>query len=82
MSFLVTDGSRPETMAFLSAFFFFGAWCAGHPREIAGIIGTPWVLAVAGACAVGVGVLNVAGGEVLYQGEFAWGVVGALVVVC
>ncbi len=81
-SFMFTDGSRPETMAFLLAFFFFGAWSARHLREIAGIVGNRWVLAVAGACAVTVGVLNVAGLEVLYQGEFAWGVAGALVVVC
>jgi uncharacterized membrane protein YcfT len=82
VSFLLTDNSRPETMAFLSAFFFIGAWCARHPREIAGITGKPWVLAVAGASAVTVGALNLAGWEVLYQGEFAWGVAGALMVVC
>ncbi|MHA7262853.1 acyltransferase family protein [Arthrobacter sp. TMN-37] len=82
VSFVFTDGSRPETMAFLSAFFFFGAWCAQHLQEIAGFIGKSWVLAVAGACAVAVGVLNVAGWEVLYQGEFTWGVAGALVIVC
>ncbi|MBJ2121665.1 acyltransferase [Arthrobacter sp. MSA 4-2] len=81
MSFMLTDNGRPEAMAFLSAFFFFGAWCAKHPREIAEFIGKPWVLAVAGACAVTVGVLSVAGWEVLYQGEFAWGVAGALVIV-
>ncbi|WP_159616232.1 acyltransferase family protein [Arthrobacter zhaoguopingii] len=82
ISFMLSDGSRPETMAFLLAFFFYGAWSARHPREIAGIIGKPWVLAGGGACAVTVGVLNVAGWEVLYQGEFAWGVAGALVIVC
>jgi surface polysaccharide O-acyltransferase-like enzyme len=81
-SFLFTDDSRLETMAFLSAFFFFGAWYAQHSRELTEITGKRWVLAVAGACAVAVGVLNVAGWEVLYQGEFAWGVAGALVVVC
>ncbi|WP_165968676.1 acyltransferase family protein [Arthrobacter crusticola] len=81
VSFLLTDGSRPEAMAFLSALFFLGAWCARYPREIAGITGKPWVLTAAGACAVTVGAMNVAGWEVLYQVEFAWGVAGALVIV-
>ncbi|WP_294566138.1 acyltransferase [uncultured Arthrobacter sp.] len=82
VSFLLTDSSRPEAMAFLSAFFFLGAWYAQHPQGITGITGKPWVLAVAGVSAVTIGGMNVAGWQVLYQGEFAWGVVGALVVVC
>ena len=82
LSFLLPDGGRPETLAFLAAFFFFGAWCAGHAQLVERFIGRPWVLALAAASAVTVGVLNVAGREVLYRGEFAWGVVGALGVVC
>jgi uncharacterized membrane protein YcfT len=82
LSFLLPDGGRPGTLAFLAAFFFFGAWCARHALFVERFIGRPWVLALAAASAVSVGVLNVAGREVLYRGEFAWGVVGALGVVC
>lgn len=81
-SFVLPDGSRPETMAFLAAFFFFGAWCAHHAREVERIIGRPWALALAAAAAIILGVLNVTGHNVLYQGEYAWGVMGALGVTC
>ncbi len=82
LSLVLPDASRPETLAFLAAFFFFGAWCARHARLVERTIGRPWVLALAAASAVTVGVLNVAGRDVLYRGEFVWGVVGALGVVC
>lgn len=80
--FMLPDGSRPETMAFLAAFFFFGAWCAQHARQIERTIERPWVLALALVSAVTVGVLNVAGRDVLYRPEFVWGAVGALGVLC
>ncbi|TYD00088.1 acyltransferase [Arthrobacter echini] len=82
VSLVLPDGGRPEIMAFLAAFFFFGAWCARHARQVTRIIERPWVLVMAGASAVTVGVLNLTGRDVLYHGEFAWGVVGALGVVC
>lgn len=82
LSFVLPDDGRPGTLAFLAAFFFFGAWCARHARLVERAIGRPWVLALAAASAVTVGVLNVAGRDVLYRGEFVWGVVGALGVVC
>lgn len=82
VSLLLPDASRPETMAFLAAFFFFGAWCAQHAGWVERVIGKWWVLALAAAAAVTVGVLSVAGREVLYRGEFAWGAVGALGVLC
>jgi uncharacterized membrane protein YcfT len=82
LSFVLPDAGRPGTLAFLAAFFFFGAWCARHARLVERTIGRPWVLALAAASAVTVGVLNVAGRDVLYRGEFVWGVVGALGVVC
>ncbi len=82
LTFVLPDAGRPETLAFLAAFFFFGAWCARHARLVERTIGRPWVLALAAASAVTVGVLNVAGRDVLYRGEFVWGVVGALGVVC
>ncbi|WP_434993458.1 acyltransferase family protein [Arthrobacter sp. Ld5] len=81
-SLVLPDGGRFETMAFLAAFFFFGAWCALHAGTVERDIGRPWVLALAAVSAVTVGALNVTGRDVLYQGEFAWGVVGALGVVC
>ena len=81
-SVVLPEGGRLATMTFLAAFFFFGAWCAQHAGMIERAIGRPWVLALAGASAVTVGVLASAGRDVLYQGEFAWGVVGALGVVC
>ncbi len=79
---VLPDAGRPGTMAFLAAFFFFGAWCARHAGLVERAIGKPWVLALAAASAVTVGVLNVAGRDVLYRGEFVWGAVGALGVVC
>ncbi|MHA7208822.1 acyltransferase family protein [Arthrobacter sp. MDT1-65] len=79
---VLPDAGRPGTMAFLAAFFFFGAWCARSAGTVERAIGRPWVLALAAAAAVTVGVLNVAGRDVLYRGEFVWGVVGALGVVC
>ncbi|THJ66497.1 acyltransferase [Arthrobacter echini] len=82
VSFVLPDGSRPEIMVFLAAFFFFGAWCARHARQVTRIIERPWVLIMAAVSAITVGVLNLAGRDVLYHGEFAWGVVGALGVVC
>jgi uncharacterized membrane protein YcfT len=82
VSLLLPDGSRPETMAFLSAFFFLGAWCARHPELIERSVMRPWVLVAAAGSAVAVGVLNVLGHEVLYRAEYAWGVVGGLAVVC
>jgi uncharacterized membrane protein YcfT len=82
VSFLLPDASRPETMAFLAAFFFFGAWCAQHAGWVERAISRWWALALAAAAAVTVGVLNVAGRDVLYRGEFVWGVVGALGVLC
>lgn len=81
-SFVMPDGGRLETMTFLAAFFFFGAWCAQHAPMVERAIGRPWVLALGAASAITVGVLNLAGRDVLYRGEFAWGVVGALGVVC
>ncbi|MHA7240000.1 acyltransferase family protein [Arthrobacter sp. TMS1-12-1] len=81
-SVVMPDGGRPGTMAFLGAFFFFGAWCAQHARMVERAVGRPWVLVLAAASALTVGVLNAAGRDVLYRGEFAWGVVGALGVVC
>ena len=82
VSFLLPDAGRPETMAFLAAFFFFGAWCAQHAGWVERAISKWWVLALAAAAAVTVGVLSVAGRDVLYRGEFVWGVVGALGVLC
>ncbi|MDQ0735880.1 acyltransferase family protein [Arthrobacter agilis] len=82
LSFVLPHASRPGTMAFLAGFFFFGAWCARSAPLVQRTIGRPWVLAMAAASAVTVGVLNVAGRDVLYRGEFVWGVVGALGVVC
>lgn len=82
VSFLLPDGGRAETMAFLAAFFFFGAWCAQHAGAVERAISRPWVLALAAASAVTVGVLSAAGRDVLYRGEFVWGVVGALGVLC
>ncbi|MHA7143472.1 acyltransferase family protein [Arthrobacter sp. TmT3-37] len=82
VSFVLPHGSRPETMAFLAAFFFLGAWCARHAPLLVRITSRPWLLAPALAAAVTVGVLNVMGRDVLYRGEFAWGVAGALGVVC
>lgn len=82
VSLLLPDGSRPETMAFLSAFFFFGAWCAQHPGRVERAILRPWVLVVATGSAVAVGLLNVFDHEVLYRAEYVWGVVGGLAVVC
>lgn len=82
LSLLLPEGSRPETMAFLSAFFFCGAWCARHAQRVERAIVRPWVLVVAAGAAVAVGVLNVLGHEVLYRAEYAWGVVGGLAVLC
>ncbi|WP_247826978.1 acyltransferase family protein [Arthrobacter antioxidans] len=81
-SVVMPDGGRLETMTFLAAFFFFGAWCARHAGMVERAIGRPWVLALAAAAAITVGILNLDGRDVLYRAEFAWGVVGALGVVC
>ncbi|MHA7283517.1 acyltransferase family protein [Arthrobacter sp. TMS2-4] len=81
-SLVLPDGGRPATMTFLAAFFFFGAWCAQHAGMVERAIGKLWVLALAAASAITVGVLNVEGRDVLYRSEFAWGVLGALGVVC
>ncbi|WP_326963797.1 acyltransferase [Arthrobacter sp. PL16] len=82
VSLVLPDASRSETMVFLAGFFFFGAWCTQHVRLVERTISKPWVLVLAAAAAVTVGVLNAAGRDVLYRGEYAWGVVGALGVVC
>jgi hypothetical protein len=82
VSLLLPDASRPETMAFLSAFFFFGAWCAQRPHRVERTLARPWVLVLGAGSAVAIGVLNILGSEVLYRAEFAWGVLGGLAVVC
>ncbi|WP_167399015.1 acyltransferase family protein [Arthrobacter pityocampae] len=81
-SLVLPDGGRLQMMAFLAAFFFFGAWCVQHAGLVERMISRPWVPVLAGTAAVTVGALNVAGRDVLYRGEFVWGVVGALGVVC
>jgi uncharacterized membrane protein YcfT len=82
VSLFLPDGTRPETMAFLAAFFFLGAWCARHSEAVERAITRPWVLTCAGASALAVGLLNVVGQDVLYRAEYAWGVLGGLAVVC
>ncbi len=82
VSLLLPDGTRAETMAFLAAFFFLGAWCARHSGAVERVIAGPWVLGGAGASALAIGLLNVAGQDVLYRAEYAWGVLGGLAVVC
>ncbi|OUM40151.1 acyltransferase family protein [Arthrobacter sedimenti] len=81
-SLVLPDGSRPGTMAFLAAFFFFGAWCAVHPRLLERAVAIPWLVSAGAASAAAVGVFNVVDRNVLYRAEYAWGVLGGLVVVC
>ncbi|KNC19405.1 hypothetical protein AC792_06655 [Arthrobacter sp. RIT-PI-e] len=82
VAFALPVGSRPETMAFLAAFFFLGAWCARHPGRLEEALSTPWVVAGGAVLAIVVGVLNVMEEDVLYRAEYSWGVLGGLVVVC
>ncbi|TKV26930.1 acyltransferase [Arthrobacter sp. NamB2] len=81
-SLLLPDGSRSGAMTFLAAFFFFGAWCAQHFRQLERMLDRPWVLLGAAASAVAVGVLSVVGQNVLYRAEYAWGVIGGLAIAC
>lgn len=82
VSFFLPLGSRPETLAFLSAFFFLGAWCARHPERLERVLDKPWFVGAGMLAAAAVGILNVVQQDVLYRAEFSWGVVGGLLVVC
>lgn len=82
VSFFLPLGSRPETLAFLSAFFFLGAWCARHPERLERVLDKPWLVGAGMLAAAAVGILNVVQQDVLYRAEFSWGVVGGLLVVC
>ncbi|WDF32747.1 acyltransferase family protein [Arthrobacter agilis] len=82
ISFVLPDASRPETMAFLAAFFFFGAWCAANPQRMARVLTRPWVVVLGAGAAAAVGALNLVGQEVLYRAEYVWGVAGGLAVLC
>lgn len=82
VSLVLPAGSRPETLTFLAAFFFFGAWCAQRPRRMERLLARPWVLLLGAASAVAVGALSVMDQDVLYRGEYAWGVLGGLGVAC
>jgi uncharacterized membrane protein YcfT len=82
LSLVLPGGGRPEALAFLAAFFFLGAWYGRHPRHVERTLTRPWVLALAAGSALAVGLLTIAGHDVLYRAEYAWGVLGALVIAC
>ncbi len=82
VAFVLPLGSRPETLAFLAVFFFFGAWCAQHPERFERALAKPWVIAGGAVTAIAVGILNVMEQDVLYRAEYSWGVLGGLAVAC
>ncbi len=76
---VLPNGGMFEMLAFLVGFFFLGAWTAQNWDAALRFTRSWWVVALSAAAAAVVALLSAREVAVLYQTQFAWGVVGALV---
>ncbi|WP_162149359.1 acyltransferase [Arthrobacter sp. Br18] len=80
VSLALPEAGMAGMLAFLFGFFFLGAWTAQHWETALRITRNWWVISLSAAAAAGVAFLSAQEVEVLYRTQFAWGVVGVLVI--
>ncbi|WP_334684143.1 acyltransferase [Arthrobacter sp. CAN_A6] len=78
-SLVLPNGGMFGMLMFLLGFFFLGAWTSQHWDAALRFTRSWWVVALSAAAAASVAWLSTMEVGVLYQTQFAWGVVGALV---